>query len=138
MELFFKEKSKTSENIINLINHFKACEKVTAKKIQCDKARENKTLRNNTMRGGLGVNFQFTAPYTLQKNGTIECSFATSYGRIRAILNTTGIHDTLRSFLWAELENENATDNVLIKGKNSSSPHKRFFGRQPGYQDHLR
>ena len=57
------------------------------------------------MRDGLGVIFQFTAPYTPQQNGTIELSFAMSYGRIQAMLNAAGIHGELRSFLWTEAAN---------------------------------
>ena len=134
-----KKKSKTSENIVNLINHLKASKDVTVKNIQCDNEGENKTLHKDAMRDSLGVNFQFTAPYTLQQNGTIERSFATSYERIQAMLNSAGIHGELRSFLWTKAANyKNDTDNVLIKKRNGSSPHKRFFGKQLGYQNNLR
>ena len=57
------------------------------------------------MRDGLGVNAQFTAPHTPQQNSTIERSFATSYGRIQAMLNATRIHGELEIFLWAEAAN---------------------------------
>ena len=81
------------------------------------------------MRDGLGINFQFTAPYTPHQKSKIERSFATSYGGIQAMLNAAGIHGKLRSFLWAEAANyENDTDNVLIKKRNGSSPHKSFWG----------
>ena len=89
---FLKKKSKTSEKIIDFINHLKTSKNVTVSNIECNNAGGNKNLRNNAMRDGLGVNFQFTAPYTPQQNSTIKRSFATSYGRIRAMLNATGIH----------------------------------------------
>ena len=124
-----KKKSKTSENIVNLINHLKASKDVTVKNIQCDNAGENKNLRKDAMRDGLSKNFQFTAPYTPQQNGTIERSFVMSYERKQAMLKAAGIHGKLRSFLWAEAANyENDTDNVLIRKGTEVAPTNDFLG----------
>ena len=72
---------------------------------------------------GLDVNIQFTASYIQQQNGTMKRSFVMSYGCIQVMLNATGIHGELRSFLWLEAANyKNDTDNVSIEKRNGSGP----------------
>ena len=66
----------------------------------------------------MGIIFEFTSPDTPQYNGTIERSFATSYGRIRSIFDSCGIVGKLRHSLWAEAANyENDTRNLLVNSR---------------------
>jgi hypothetical protein len=49
-----------------------------------------------------GVKFEFSGPRTSQRNGKIERNFHTFYGRIRSMLNGTGLTGDLRNKIWAE------------------------------------
>jgi hypothetical protein len=44
-------------------------------------------------KGGLGVIVEFTSPYTPEQNGKVERSFASLWGRTRAILNEAGFSE---------------------------------------------
>jgi hypothetical protein len=48
------------------------------------------------------VKFEFLGPQTSQCNGKVERKFQTFFGRIRAMLNSVGVKDQLRSEVWAE------------------------------------
>ena len=135
---FLNKKSETSGKVRGLIKHLKIAEDVTVKTIRCDNAGENKSLQNDCIKEGLGINFQFTAPYTPQHNGSIERSFATSYGRMRAMLNASGIKGNLRQTLWAEAANfENDTDNIMVDRNDEACAYEKFYGRMPGYSNFL-
>ena len=129
-----KKKSETAEIFINFVTHLKLTEGIKIKKIRCDNAGENKALQKLCMEKGLGITFQFTAPNTPQQNGVVERSFATSYGRMRAILNEAGINGPLRKSIWAEVANyETDTANILVSRKDEMCPYEKFYGRNPGY-----
>ena len=109
MELFLKEKSELSQIVISFIKHLKAAENVSVKYIRCDNAGENIALKNNANNEGLGLTFQMTAPYTPQHNGGIERSFATSYGWMRAMLNSVGIYGKLKQKYGQRLQTSKTT-----------------------------
>jgi hypothetical protein len=48
------------------------------------------------------VKFEFSSPQTPQRNDKVEIKFQTFFGRIRAMLNSAGVKDQLRSGVWAE------------------------------------
>ena len=79
---FLQEKSETSAHVINLVKHLKAANNVKVKIIWCNNARENISLQKECKQDGLGIMFQFTAPYTPQHNRSVKRSFATLYGCI--------------------------------------------------------
>ena len=108
------------------------------KTIRCDGAGENKALKSKCFEEKMGITFEFTAPDTPQHNGMIERSFATSYGRMRAMFHACGINGGLRYSLWAEAANyENYTRNLLVNGKDEKCPHEKFFKEMPSYAKHL-
>ena len=53
----------------------------------------------------LGIQFQYTSPNTPQQNGVVERIFATSYGRILAMMNEAVLTGDLRRSLWSEAAN---------------------------------
>jgi len=63
--------------------------------IRCDNAGENFKFKKLAEDECLGVQFEFTAPYTPQQNGSVKRSFATSFGRMRAMMNYAGIKNDL-------------------------------------------
>jgi hypothetical protein len=46
------------------------------------------------------VKFEFSGPQKPQRNGKVERNFQTFFERIRAILNSSGVKDQLRSGVW--------------------------------------
>ena len=64
--------------------------------------RENLKLKETLDLEGFNIKFEFKAPYTPQQNGVVERDFATLYGRVRAILNGSGLEKRLREYLWSE------------------------------------
>jgi hypothetical protein len=48
------------------------------------------------------MKFEFSGPQTPQRNGKVERKFQIFFGRIRAMLNSAGVEDQLRSGVWAE------------------------------------
>jgi hypothetical protein len=48
------------------------------------------------------MKFEFSGPQISQRNGKMERKFQTFFGRIRAMLNSAGVKDQLRSGIWAE------------------------------------
>ena len=98
--------------------------------ISCNNAGENKSLQQDSFKKGLGLTFQFSPPYTPQHNGSIKQSFATSYRRMRAILNSNKIKGHFQQSLWAETANfNNDVDNIMVNRDNKSCPYKRFAAR---------
>jgi hypothetical protein len=58
---------------------------------------ENKALFDECRSKGHNVKFEFSGPRTPQRNGKVERKFQTFFGRIRAMLNSAGVKDQLRS-----------------------------------------
>jgi hypothetical protein len=48
------------------------------------------------------VNFEFYGPQTPQRNVKVERKSQTFFGRIKAMLNSAGVKDQLRSGVWAK------------------------------------
>jgi hypothetical protein len=48
------------------------------------------------------MKFEFSDPQTPQCNGKVERKFQVLFGKIRAMLNSAGVKDQLRSGVWAE------------------------------------
>ena len=135
---FISKKYDTSGKVIGLIWHLKATKNVTVKIIRCDNAGENKSLQKDSIKKGIGLTFQFPAPYTPQHSGSIEQSFATSYRRMRAILNSNKIKGNFRQSLWAETANfENDTKNIMVNCDDEACPYKRFYGKMMSYSNHI-
>ena len=80
-----RAKSETADTVVNFLHDMEVRHQVKFKTIRCDGAGENKALKNKCFEEKMGITFEFTAPDTPQHNGMIERSFATSYGRMRAM-----------------------------------------------------
>jgi hypothetical protein len=68
------------------------------------------------------VKLEFSGPRTPQRNGKVEREFQTFFGRIRAMSNSAGRKDHLRSGVWSEcamtvnfLSNITAIKNKMIR-----------------------
>ena len=96
---FLKNKSEIADIVVNFLKHIESSKKLRFVNIRCDNAGENRTLHQTCLDKGLGITFQFTAPYTPQQNGAIERSFATSYGRMRSFMSDAGMSDDMKRSL---------------------------------------
>ena len=95
---YLRKKSDQVEVLTGLSKKLKNKGK-TVKMIRCNNAGESKALEKECEKQGLGVEFEYTAPGTPQHNGKLERAFQTLYGRVRAMLNDTGLGDKQRKLL---------------------------------------
>jgi hypothetical protein len=63
---------------------------------------ENKALFDECRFKGYNVKFEFSGPRPPQCNSKAEKEFQTFFERIRAMLNSAGVNNQLRSGVWAE------------------------------------
>ena len=125
---FLKKKLQTSAKVRELIKDLKSKLGITVKHIRCDNAGENKNLQRNSLRDGLGLTFEFTAPGTPQQQGRMERKFATFYGRMRAMMKRAGLNEKQRQSLWTEVANTaNDLENVLVSPLQTKPAHESFY-----------
>jgi hypothetical protein len=112
---------------------------IDAKRIKCDDSGENKALFEACQAQGFGMKFKFSVPRTPQRNGKVERKFQTFFGRIRAMLNSSGLNDQLRSGVWSDssmtvtfLSNITAIKNKTI------CPYQLLFRSKPKIPESLR
>ena len=79
--------AKPVNEYVDFIKELKSRNNKFGKYIPCDNAGENKKLHAACVVEELGITFKYTAPGTLQSNGTVEQTFDTLYGQVRAIMN---------------------------------------------------
>jgi hypothetical protein len=103
-----------------------------------DNAAENVSLKSNLEKEGLPVEVEFTSPNTPEQNGQVERSFATLWGRVRAMLNNSGVEKDFRNELWAECASTATKLSNLIVRTKEGSPFELFYGRKPKVGKNLR
>jgi hypothetical protein len=84
------------------------------------------------------LKLEFTSPETPEQNGQVERSFATLWGRVRAMLNRSGVPQELREKLWAECASTATRLSNIISKKNGMSAYFEHYGEEPGYTNELR
>ena len=99
---FVKLKSELKRKVIDFIKELKSKDNKFVKYIRCDNAGENNALQAACVVEESGITFEYTAPGTLQSNRTVDQSFATLYGRVRAMMNHVRFSQKARNDLWAE------------------------------------
>jgi hypothetical protein len=67
-----------------------------------DNTKENVALKSILEKEGIEIHIKFTSPNTPQQNGQVERSFANLWGRVRSMLNDSGVPKDIRDKLWAE------------------------------------
>ena len=78
---FLENKSDTSDVMINLIKHLEKLG-VIVKYIHCDNAGEHLSFKEESIRKGMGLTFEFTSRSTPQHNGRVERKFQTLYNKV--------------------------------------------------------
>jgi transposase InsO family protein len=126
---FITKKNTTQEKINELVGFINGMGDRKVKFIRCDNAGENTKAEEVLTKAGHGIKFEFTAPGTPQHNGKVERKFATLMGRVRAMMNNSGMKEKIREGLWAEIGNTaTLIDNGLTTEGNQHINYKTFFG----------
>ena len=128
---FIKNKDNQVSIIVEFIKHQRHLHPKAGTFICCDNAGENLTLEKECKREGLGVQFEFTSRYTPQQNGKVERSFATLFGRMRAMMITAGLDQDKRYELWTEAASTaTKLSNKVVDNKNNKSAQEKYYGKK--------
>jgi hypothetical protein len=99
---FMRRKGELIKKMMVFVKTLKAKNPEDVKYIRLDNAGENLGLRTDLELEGINTNLEFTSPETPEQNGQVERSFVTLWGRVRAMLNCSGVPQEMRDKLWAE------------------------------------
>jgi hypothetical protein len=78
----------------------------------------------------MNVSFEYTSPETPEQNGQAEQSFATLWGRVRAMLNCSGVPQEMRDKLWEECASTATLLSNVMSRKDGKSPYESFYGKR--------
>jgi hypothetical protein len=136
--LFLKAKSDLKGKFLTLLTDLKIAG-LDVKFTCCNDSGENKALFDECRSKGYNVKFEFSGPRTPQRNGKVERKFQTFFGRIRAMLNSAGVKDQLRSGVWAECAMTVMLLLTFTSIKNKEiCPYELLFGCKPKLPTSLR
>jgi hypothetical protein len=88
---------------------------------------------------GFGIKCEYTAQETPQQNGTVKQSFATLFGRVKALMTNSGFKKIKRETLWAECAaTATKLDNLLVRTSEKKNPYELFYGKENPIEKHLK
>jgi hypothetical protein len=131
MEFFTRRKSEMVNVVTEFIKKMKINCPDSCKFIRMDNAKENVAL-------GINTRVEFTSPNTPQQNGQVERSFSTLWGRVRSMLNDSGVTEELRQKLWAECAQTATKLCNITSRRNIGSPYNLFYGKSSKMEKNLR
>jgi transposase InsO family protein len=99
LQLFSKEKGWIREQDSWFDQRVAKWQNVCRVFIRLDDAGENYALEKACNQHNLKIKFEYSGPRTPQTNGKIERKFQTLYGRIREMMNDSGIEGDFRNGL---------------------------------------
>jgi hypothetical protein len=80
---------------------------------------------------GLGIVFEYPGSITPQRNGKVERMFKILYGRIRPMLNGTGLQEEIRRGIWADFASTSIFNpNILATIATKRFPQELLFGKE--------
>jgi hypothetical protein len=132
-----RRKGELIDQMIKFMRKLKAEDSSKVKYIRLDNAGENLGLKSRIEAEGFSIKLEFTSLETPEQNGQVERSFATLWGRVRAMLNRSGVPQELREKLWAECASKATKLSNIISKKNGKSPYFYFYGEETGYTNEL-
>jgi hypothetical protein len=136
--IFTRRKSDMIKKMITLIKKLKAKEPKNVSFLRMDNAAENVSLKSNLENKGLPVEVEFTSPNSPEQNGQVGRSFATLWGRVRAMMNNSGVEKDFRNKLWVECASTATKLSNLIVRTKEGSPYELFHGKKPKFGRNLR
>jgi hypothetical protein len=136
--IFLKQKSDLKGKVMTLLTDLKIAG-IDVKNIRCDDSVENKALFEACQAQGYGVKLEFSGPRTPQQNGKVKRKFQTFFGRIRAMLNSAGLKDHLRSGVWSECAmTVTFLSNIISIKDKMICPYQLLYGSKPKLPESLR
>ena len=134
---FLKKKSEMASETIQIIKKL-MLEKDEVKKIRCDNAGENLTLEKLCLKEGFNIEFEFTAPYSPQYNGTVERSFPTIFNKMRSSFAYAGIPEDKGKPLRSECTSTIVhVENIITKKEGEKSAYEKLKKKMPAYAKNL-
>jgi hypothetical protein len=103
-----------------------------------DNAGENLGLKTKIEEEGLNIQMEYTSPETPEQNGQVERSFATLWGRVRSMLNRSGVTQDLKGKIWAECASTDTKLSNLISRKDGKSSCMSFYGSESKIAQNLK
>jgi hypothetical protein len=92
-----------------------------------DNTKENVALKTKLAKEGTEIHVELTNTNTSQQNGQVERSFATLSGRVRSMLNDSGVPKDLRNKLWVECALTATNLRSITSRRNIGSPYELFY-----------
>jgi hypothetical protein len=133
-----KNKSNLKSKVMTLLTDLKIAE-INVKYIRCNDSGENMALFDACQAQGYGMKFEFSGPRTPQRNGKVERKFQNFFGRTRAMLNSAGLKDHLRSGVWVECAmTATYLSNITSIKEKMICPYQLLFGSKPRLPESLR
>jgi Reverse transcriptase (RNA-dependent DNA polymerase) len=135
--IFLHFKSELARQALNFIQQLQNQHNLTIKYIRLDNSGENKSLEHLCKATTLQIQFEYTSPGTPQYNGRVERKFATLYGKIRSVLNSTETPEDIRKGLWAEAANwVTHIENCVVTSTKTVPSYVQFYGKPPNISIH--
>jgi hypothetical protein len=129
--IFLKNKSDLKSKVMTLLTDLKIVD-INVKYIRCNDSGKNKAVFESCQAQGYGVKLEFSGPRTPEQNGKVKRKFQTFFGRIRAMLNSAGLKDHLRSGVWAECAmTVTYLSNITSIKEKMICPYQLLFGNKP-------
>ena len=105
-DMHISTKNQLQEQLLELLKIFFVNFKINVQVLQMDNAGENiyieNAIRSDQVLYEMGTMVKYTAPYTTQQNGKVECAFPTLFGRTRTACNGAKLPVELRKKLFCE------------------------------------
>ena len=85
--------------MISLVKDLKATYGINVKHARYNNTGENEDFKRACKQEGMGIQFEYTMPHTLQQNGQVKRKFATLFKRSHAMPNGKKFSSFLRNGL---------------------------------------
>jgi hypothetical protein len=121
-----------------LIKHLKAKYDLMVKYVRRDNAGENIKVVEACKKAGLGIQLEYTAPGTPQRNGRVKQKFTTLYGWVRAMMNHAALPDKMQKVFWAECaRTATLIQNLIVTPTKPLSSFSQFYEKEAPYAQSL-
>ena len=128
---FIHRKPEAGRILVDFIKKGRADNPKFGSYLRMDNSGENQGIAVALEKENLKVVIEFTAPYTPEQNGKVERSFATLWGKTRAMLNGAGFPEEMREKLWAECAATATKLNNMLCKREGKSPYELFYNEKP-------
>ena len=135
---FGRRKNELIDIVYDFILKLKKTNENLGKFLRMDNSGENIGLKNKLEKNGIATIIEFTSPNTPEQNGQVERSFATLWGRVRAMLNNSGVDPDLRTELWAECAATATKLCNMLSKSDGKSPFEKFYGKECKFEKNLK